>query len=231
MAGWIRVFLVDDHQLVLDGLQQIIDQTDDIRVCGRARSLAEAREKFKASRPDMLVADMSLPDGNGLDLLEDTAVRAAGCPVVVLSMRDAEVYAPQAIQRGARGFVAKSSPSSELVDAIRAVRAGNIHLSASIATTMIERNARVSRSTGEPSPDVASPVAMLGRRERTVFELIGRGLATKEIAATLRISPKTVDTHRQRIRRKLGVPSAARLAALAVLSTNGADQARPAAMP
>lgn len=213
----IRVFLVDDHRLVLDGLQQLLDSTPDIRVCGKACSIAETRTALRAAKPQVLVADLSLPDGNGLDLLDDPVVREFACPLLVLSMRDEDFYAPHSIQCGARGFVSKSSASTEMIGAIRAVHAGNIHVSAPVATALIERLSRGRRPALPAQKDVFSVAAILGSREMTVFELIGRGHATKEIAGMLQVSPKTVDTHRQRMRQKLHLPSTARLTALAIL--------------
>ena len=227
MPDVTRIFLLDDHRLVLDGLRQLLDSTDDIRVCGTACSLAEARAGLAAARPDILMVDLSLPDGSGLDLMHDPAVAGTACRVIVLSMRDENFYALQAIQCGARGFISKSSASSDMLAAIRTVRDGHIHVSAPIATALIER---ARRPRQEPdSPPVTSVQSLLGRREMTVFEMIGRGLTTREIAASLGISPKTVDTHRQRIRAKLHVTSAARLTALAIQWTSAEAQGTPAA--
>jgi DNA-binding NarL/FixJ family response regulator len=101
----IQVYLVDDHRLVLDGLRQLLESTPDIRVCGTACSLRDARAGLSTVKPDMVVVDLSLADGNGLDLMDDPILRGRNCPVLVLSMRDEQFYAPQSIQRGARGFV------------------------------------------------------------------------------------------------------------------------------
>jgi DNA-binding NarL/FixJ family response regulator len=223
----IRVFLLDDHRLVLDGLERLLDSTPDIRVCGKACTMAEARGLLPAARPDVLVADLSLPDGNGLDLLDDAAVREINCPVLVLSMRDEGFYAPRAVERGARGFVSKGSSSDEMLSAIRTVHAGNIHVSAAVATALIERVTRGGKPDAEAPGSVGAVETVLGAREMTVFELIGRGCATKEIAGLLHISPKTVDTHRQRIRQKLRIPSAARLTALAILWASNQSGATP----
>ena len=229
MPSVIRVFLLDDHRLVLDGLQQLLERAPDVRVCGTACTCAEARALLRTARPDVLVADLSLPDGDGLDLIDDPVVRELGCRLVVLSMRDEAFYAPLAIRRGARGFVAKSSAGSEVLAAIRTVHAGQIHVSPEVATTLIERGTRPRAAAACKTDDLSAVTTLLSRRERGVFELIGRGFTAKEIAASLRISSKTVDTHRQRIRRKLRVPSAARLATLAVLAAATADQPlRPA---
>lgn len=224
-----RIFLLDDHRLVLDGLRQLLDSTDDIRVCGTACSLAEARTALAAAKPDILMVDLALPDGSGLDLMTDPVVVDAGCQVIVLSMRDEGFYAMQAIQRGARGFISKSSDSSEMLAAIRTVRDGNIHVSAAIATSLIERASRSRKPTA--TAPATSVHAVLGRREMTVFEMIGRGLTTREIADALGISHKTVDTHRQRIRTKLQMSSSARLLALAILWTTTEGQAKPPLAP
>jgi DNA-binding NarL/FixJ family response regulator len=199
-----RVLLVDDHPVVREGLRAGIGQAPDLEVVGEADSVSEALRVIEESRPDLAVVDLSLKDSSGLDLIKDIRVRHPRMLVLVLSMRDETFYAERALRAGARGYIVKEEGCGAVVEAIRKILKGQIYLSERLASKMI------GAYVGGAAPG-ASRVERLTDRELEVFELIGRGLPTREIAENLHLSVKTIDAHRENLKRKLGVDSATAL--------------------
>lgn len=199
----IRVLVVDDHPLVRQGLEHLINQAPDLVTCGLAANADEALALAVATsvEPDVAVVDLSLAGGSGLDLIGELAKQRPGMPVLVLSMLDETVYAERALRAGARGYIMKGEETDEVLDAIRRVTAGKQYLSPRLRPR--------AEAGGAPEVDgSASLLDKLSDREFQVFELVGRGLATRDIAKTLNVSVKTVETHRYRIKEKLGVKAA-----------------------
>jgi DNA-binding NarL/FixJ family response regulator len=192
-----RVFLVDDHPVVRDGMGQIIDDEQDLSVCGVASGLAEAMEAMAEQRPDVAVVDIMLNGENGLDLIRQLKGKPGECPILILSMHDERYYAQRALKAGARGYLMKQEPSSVVIDAIRTVLRGKVHVSKSLQGLIMRQYFDGPRKEGKSGIDVLSD------RELQVLEMTGRGMKLGEVAATLGIGPKTVETHRLRIRRKL----------------------------
>jgi DNA-binding NarL/FixJ family response regulator len=199
-----RVLLVDDHPVVRQGIRAVMSQEPDLEVVGEAESAAEALRVIEESRPDLAVVDLSLKDSSGLDLIKDIRIRHPRLLVLVLSMRDEAFYAERALRAGARGYVVKEEGCGVVVEAIRKILKGQIYLSDRLASKMI------GAYVGGAAPG-ASPVERLTDRELEVFELIGRGLPTREIADRLHLSVKTIDAHRENLKRKLGLDSATAL--------------------
>ena len=200
-AERIRVLVVDDHPLVRQGLEHLINQSTDLVTCGLAADADEALAMVEAACPNVAVVDLSLAGGSGLDLIGELGKKWPELPILVLSMLDETVYAERALRAGARGYIMKGEEIDEVLDAIRRVTAGKRYLSprlrpqlASLASAM--------------TPGPMSPLDRLSDREFQVFELIGRGLATRDIAKTLGVGVKTVETWRYRIKEKLGVKAA-----------------------
>jgi DNA-binding NarL/FixJ family response regulator len=202
-----RVLLVDDHPILRHGIAQLIGREQDFVVCGEAGGVDEALALL-ADRPvDIMVVDLSLDARSGLDLIRSARVDHPQVQSLVLSMHDERLHAERALRAGARGYVMKQEATRKIVAALRRVRAGNIYLSESIATDLLERMA--TGATARTATD--SEVHGLSDRELEVLRLIARGLKTGEIARTLHRSVHTVEAHRASIKRKLGLKTSGEL--------------------
>ena len=200
-----KVFVIDDHPLVRDSLALLIDQQEDMRVCGEAEDLAGALKGLAQAAPDIAIVDLSLKEGSGLDLIKHLKARAPSVQVVVLSMHDEKLYAERCIRAGARGYVMKRESSKRIVAAIREVRAGKLFLSEQAASHFAERFVGTRHALTE------TPLENLSDRELQVFSLIGRGMPTRDIAGSLNVSVKTVQAYCARIKLKLHIASATEL--------------------
>jgi len=200
-----RILLVDDHPVVRQGFAQLINQTADLQVCSEADDVPNAMAAIEATTPDLVIVDLSLASASGLEVIAATKIHNSTLPIFVLSMHDETLYAERALRAGARGYAMKDKPTHEIMAAIRRVLAGEIYLSERMAGRLLRRF--VSGST--ESSD--SLVGMLSNRELQVFELIGHGHATRDIAEKLHLSVKTIDTHRESIKRKLHLGDAIEL--------------------
>jgi len=210
----IRILLVDDHPMVRERLAEILGREADLRVCGQAEDRHDALAAVEAKRPDLVIVDLTLKTSDGLELVKDIHSRRPFLPMLVVSMHDESLYAERAIRAGARGYITKQEATRNILVAVRRVLAGNIYLNERITTRIL------SRLTAHPDQDVAAPAALLADRELQVFELTGRGLNTREIAARLRVSPKTIETYRVRIREKLNLKDGRELLQLAISSAH-----------
>jgi DNA-binding NarL/FixJ family response regulator len=205
-----RIFIVDDHPIVREGLAQFINSEADLVVCGTASDAAEATGLVDELSPDLVVADLSLSGKPGLELVKDLAVLHPSLPVLVLSIHDETLWAERVLRAGAEGYIMKSQATGQIVAAIRHILAGGIWVSQQVNTALLQKQIR------SRQPANASPLHQLSDRELEVFQFIGRGMNVKEIAATLHLSTKTIDVHREHIRAKLLVKSTAELIRLAV---------------
>ena len=203
------VLIVDDHPLLRDGLGKVLNQQVDFRVCGEAGDARSALAAIPKCRPDVVIVDLTMDDGNGLDLIKDIRAQHAALPVLVLSMHHENLYAERAVRAGAQGYVMKREPVGVVVDALRKVLHGHMALSENMVSRMLATPQRGGQ------PQNASPAALLSDRELDVFRLLGHGLGTRQIAAKLRIAASTVETHRAAIKRKLGLAAATELVARA----------------
>jgi DNA-binding NarL/FixJ family response regulator len=200
-----RVFIVDDHPIVRKGIVDLLRAAPDMDVCGDAATIEDALRRIAETRPDLVVVDLSLPGAGGLDLLKDLSARHPELKSVVLSMHDETLFAERALRAGARGYVMKQEAVPELEIALRRVLDGKIYLSPAMSERLLGLLAR-GKSAAE-----GSPLERLSDREIEVFEMIGRGLGTREIARKLHLSVKTIESHREHIKSKLDLPSAAKL--------------------
>jgi DNA-binding NarL/FixJ family response regulator len=205
-----RVFIVDDHPIVRQGLVQLIEQEPDLSVCGEAADVREARAGLSRLRPDVVILDLSLRDSDGLELVKDIRCKHAGLPVLVLSMHDENIYAERLLSTGASGYIMKQAAADQLMVALRRVLGGGIYVSEQVSACMIERFAVAGRK------QAMDPLERLSNREVQVLNLIGRGKTTREIARDLSLSIKTVESHRQRIKKKLSLDTSPRLVQFAV---------------
>ena len=200
-----RILIVDDHPAVRDGLAVRISSQPDMEVCGEAADVADALEVFEATQPDLVVVDVQLKTGDGLDLVKRLKVRNEDALILVWSMYPDALYAPRALRAGALGYINKEKTTDRIVDAIRRVRDGKVYVSEEMAEKLLSDKVGGQRSVN------ASPVDSLSDRELEVFRLIGDGLTASEIARRLHLSTHTIDTHRQRIKQKLNLETASEL--------------------
>jgi DNA-binding NarL/FixJ family response regulator len=194
----VRILVVDDHPVVRDGLAAQFATQSDLELCGEAEDLAGALALIESVRPDLAIIDISLKSGNGIDLVKRIRARSEQIFILVWSMYPEHLYAERALRAGAQGYVHKGRSTREILDALRTVLAGKIYLSADQADRVLQR--LVGGKEAEHSP-----VEDLSDRELEAFELMGQGLTTEQIGEKMRISPKTVETYRARIKEKLRV--------------------------
>jgi len=200
-----KILIVDDHALVRRGLSGLIGHEPDLEVCGEAATPAEALALFDGRRPDLVVVDLSLQQGHGLDLIRQLKARDEQLRILVLSMHDESLFAERALRSGAQGYINKQEATDKVVYAIRQVLAGRVYLSGAMTERMLQR-----ATSNEPlTPQ--SPSERLSDRELTVFQMIGEGVATRVIAERLKLSIKTVETYREHIKSKLGLKNSAEL--------------------
>ena len=204
-----RVLIVDDHPLLRMGLAEALGREPGLCVCGDVANAEDALAAVERLSPDLVVTDLNLPGKSGLELIKDLASLRPELPVIALSMHNEEIYAERCLRAGGRGYVTKSEGPEKLAEAIRSVLAGGVHVSAKTSARIVETFA------GRRAPEKQSPHAQLTDRELEIFQSIGHGFTTREIAARLHISVKTVETHRLHIKAKLGVATAAELIAYA----------------
>lgn len=205
-----RIFLVDDHPFVRKGIADCLRDEPGLAVCGQAGNATEALAGIAREKPDMAVVDISLPGRDGLELIKDLKRLYRSLPVLVLSMHDESLYAERVLRAGGRGYVMKSAPTTELIQAIRKVLAGEIAVSQGIVNELLGRTTVGLRETG------ASPLEQLTDRELEILRLLAQGLQRREIAEQLSLSVKTVETHRENMRHKLGLRDAVALRQSAV---------------
>lgn len=202
----IRVLLADDHTLVREGLKQILRAVEDIDVAGEAADGDEALARVRAEEFDLAVLDMSMPGLAGIDLIKRLKLEKPRLRILVLSMHGEQQYAARALKAGASGYLTKDSASTQLVGAIRKIAAGGVHISEIAAAQLI----------GDSAAADAQPHLLLSDREFEVFRLLVSGEGLTSIAERLRLSVKTVSTHKTRILQKMGMDSAAELVRYAV---------------
>lgn len=212
--GKRTVLIVDDHPIVRQGLAQLIDQEQDLEVCGQAEDAHEAMQAIHTLDPDLVIVDISLKDTSGMELIKDLKVQYPDLPVLTLSMHDEAVYGERALRAGARGYIMKQEATEKVVTAIRRVLAGELYVSDGMAAKM------VSKIVGGGTRRTGSPVDCLSDRELEVFRLIGEGFSTREMAEKLHLSVKTIETYRAHIKDKLGFEDANELLRSAIQWVN-----------
>ena len=201
-----KVLLIDDHPIMREGLARRINHEADMEVCAEAGTAHEALEAVAQTKPDIAIVDISLGESHGLELIKDIKARYPKLAMLAFSMHDESLYAERILHAGARGYVMKQTPPPAVLGAIRQVLAGEVYLSAEMTRRLVDDMVRPQRSK-----KAATPAERLTDREYEIFDLIGRGYQTTEIAHRLRLSPKTISSHRENIRRKLGLATSAAL--------------------
>jgi len=200
-----QVFLVDDHPLVREWLTNLINQQPDLVVCGESESAPAAFQAIAQAKPDIAIIDISLNDSSGIELIKSLRQSEPGVAVLVLSMHEETLYAERALRAGAKGYVMKRETTRKVIDAIRRILEGKLYISETVAADIAER------SISKKSTDEKTPVEQLSDRELEVFEMLGQGLGTRQIADSLRVSIKTVQVYCARMKEKMNLGSATEL--------------------
>jgi DNA-binding NarL/FixJ family response regulator len=209
-----KILLIDDHPLLRQGLAQLVNQEDDLVLCGEAEDGPSAMKAVELLAPDIAVVDLTLKDRSGTDLIKQLAQAYPKLKMLVFSMHDEWLHAERALQSGARGYVMKHEPPEQVLEAIRRVLAGEIYLSQRMSARVLNRLA------GGKGQEDQTPISTLSDRELQIFTMIGLGNSTREIAESLSVSVKTVETHRERIKDKLSLKNATELLRFAMRYTH-----------
>lgn len=191
-----KILIVDDHPIFCFGMSELINKEEDLLVCGSIESMKKTSDAIVRLQPDLVVVDISLKDGNGIDLVQEIK-KEYGLPMLVLSMYDESLYAERSLLAGASGYIMKQEAISLVVEAIRCVLRGDIYASSTVKEKVFKR------LTNQQTADSKSPLDILTNRELEVFRLIGEGFSTKEIADRLHLSIKTIGTYRENLKEKL----------------------------
>jgi len=200
-----KVLLVEDHPMFREHLGQLINRNLGMSVCGEANNIRDAMDLIRERKPNIVIVDITLRGSSGLELLKDLKAQGLDVNVLVLSMHDEELYAERALRAGAKGYISKNEASTEVLAAIRCVMNGEIYASPKMTARLLER------LTQRRAASELVGVELLADRELEVFQSLGRGKSTKEIAQTLNLGESTVETYRSRIKEKLHLRSAAEL--------------------
>lgn len=199
-----RIVVVDDHPIVRRGLVELISDVAEYEVVGQAADISTALDVLIDTRPDLALIDLSLGDGHGLELIKQVRAAELGIKMLVVSMMDEALYADRVLRAGASGYLRKEQATENIITAIRQVLGNKVYLSPSATARVLNQSAT------HEAPD-KPPVATLSDRELEVFELLGDGLTSREIAARLHLSVKTVETYREKIKAKLGLRNGSEL--------------------
>jgi DNA-binding NarL/FixJ family response regulator len=205
-----RVLIVDDHPITRYGLTQLINHEPDLMVCGDAESAAQALAAIVSARPDLVLADITMPGRSGLEFIKDMRAQHPGVAVLVMSMHDENIYAERVLRAGGRGYIMKNEGGEKLLEAIRQVLQGQVYVSKNMSAALLEVFTPHRSNVGEATPGALSD------REFEVFQLIGEGLSSRQIGQRLSVSVKTIGTHRQHIKQKLNVQTGPELIRQAV---------------
>lgn len=203
-----RILIVDDHPMMRDGLRQLIANEPDLEVCAEADDAPTALEFAASAKPDIAVVDITLRSTNGLELIKDLKIRSPDTAVLALSMHDESLYAERVLRAGGRGYIMKQEGGKKIIEGIRRVLAGGVFVSEQISARILDSFSGRTQNH--------SPVETLTDREFEVFQLIGQGVSTSEMADKLHVSAKTIEVHRVNIKAKLGIPTAPELIRFAV---------------
>jgi len=200
-----KIFIVDDHPIVRKGLAQLINQEPDMVICGEAENAQSALDLLKKIKPDLAIVDISLQGIDGIELIKKIKVRDANLPILVVSMHDESLFAERALRVGAKGYIMKQEAIEKMMEAIRRVIGGEVYVSERVSATIVKK------FIDGKAENTRSPMEVLSNRELEVFQLIGQGFVTRQIARELNVSIKTVESYRANIKEKLNLKNATEL--------------------
>ncbi|MBI4682544.1 MAG: response regulator transcription factor [Nitrospirae bacterium] len=196
-----KIFIVDDHPIVREGLTKLINQQRDLKVCGEAGDAKSALQAIENCQPDIAIVDISLGQSSGLQLLRDLLNKNAKLSILVLSMHDELVYAERCLSAGAKGYIMKEEPPKKVIAALKTILNGEIYISDNLATILVKK------FVNKKPKDQSSPIESLSNRELEVFQLIGEGFKTRNVAEKLNLSVNTVESHIEHIKKKMNFNS------------------------
>jgi DNA-binding NarL/FixJ family response regulator len=205
-----KILLVDDHPITRQGLRMLIAQQPGLAVVGESDNAAQAMELAAKLKPDIAIVDIALRSANGIELTKNLKAHSPDLMILIVSMHDEELFAERALRAGARGYLMKHEASERVIEALEKIASGELYISDRVRARMLSR--LVNNRTGE----VTSPVESLSDREMEVFQLIGNGYATRQIAERLNLSVKTIDSYREHLKLKLNLDSGADLVRYAI---------------
>jgi DNA-binding NarL/FixJ family response regulator len=205
-----KILLVDDHPITRQGLRMLISQQPGMAVVGESDNAAQAMELAAKLKPDIAIVDIALRSANGIELTKNLKAHSPDLMILIVSMHDEELFAERALRAGARGYLMKHEASERVIEALEKIASGELYVSDRVRARMLSR--LVNNRTGE----VTSPVESLSDREMEVFQLIGNGYATRQIAERLNLSVKTIDSYREHLKLKLNLDSGADLVRYAI---------------
>jgi len=203
-----RILVADDHPFIRVGLTHMINHEADLIVCGEAASIAAVRQGVEQLKPDLLLTDLCLGDGDGLELIKSLKAQFPALPILVLSQQDETLFAERVLRAGARGYIMKERATQDVMEGIRTILAGDLYVSRKVAALAMRK---LVEGGAEAPATAGSEIAGLSDRELQVFRLLGAGKGTMEIAEALKLSHKTIETYRENIKRKLGLSNATAL--------------------
>jgi len=212
-----QILIVDDHPIVRQGLRRMFEAETDLAVCGEADSEPAAREAIRAKKPDIVVVDLSLERGDGIELVRQMHAEMPELRMLVLSMHDETIYAERLLAAGAMGYIMKQAASDQLLIAVRRVLDGRTYVSETVQRSLDQR-------AGENRSETNDPVSRLSNREVQILNMIGRGMSSREIAQEFTLSVKTIESHRQTIKHKLGLATNSQLLQYAMKWFSGGTQ-------
>ncbi len=204
-----RVLIVDDHSIVREGMKRLIESEPDLVVCAEAGEGNQALDLANKTRPDIVVVDIGLPGMSGLELIKNLKTRFANLPILTVSTYDESIYAERAIRAGAKGYLMKKESALKIIEAIRKILSGKLYLSPAVSETILEQLAGANPAEGDL-------VGRLSDRELQVFQMIGKGHKSSDIAEALNLGVKTVESYKEQIKIKLNLESASALTRYAV---------------
>ncbi|MBU3950675.1 MAG: response regulator transcription factor [Proteobacteria bacterium] len=207
----LKILIVEDHPIFRMGMEEMIEHEPDMCVCGHAEEVDHALDLIGVHRPDLVIVDLSLKESNGMDLVREICAHHKPTASLVLSMHDEALHAERCIMAGAKGYIMKQEASESVVTAIRRIMDGHIHVSPKIMSRILNSFQK------QPGLVHKSPLSRITDRELEIFQLIGQGLSSKQIANQLNISIKTIGTYRERIKEKLNLNNASELVRHAVI--------------
>jgi DNA-binding NarL/FixJ family response regulator len=215
-----RILVVDEHPLVREGLQALMAAQLDLVVCAEASNTREARAAIKQSNPDAVITSITLKNDDGIELVRDVRLHFPRLPILVLSAHNELIYAERVLASGANGYIMKGATTADILKSLRQVLAGGVYVSEVVSGNMLKRF-----TGGAAASD--GPIERLSNRELQILRMLGGGMSTREMANTHNLSVKTVESHRQRIKRKLNLSSGSQLVQYAVSWTlhDGGEQA------
>jgi DNA-binding NarL/FixJ family response regulator len=199
-----KIYILDDHPIVIEGLKKVIDQQDDLTVIGSSEDANTATAQITKLKPDVVILDITLKDRSGVDMIKKIRTTIPSTQVLVYSMHEENVYAERCLRAGAMGYLMKGEGSARVVQGLRQIVSGSFCFSANLIGSIVSGGGPRTGSRGEPG-------RLLSDRQLEVFEMVGRGFDSHEIAEKLQLSAKTVDAHKANIRQKLGLASAREL--------------------